>query len=184
MQLEKSMLFLPFHIYGCLFYFFRCESFATIILLNRGSAVYYDNNEQINLLIIQAQAFQQLISILSFSRSHYLHSNVPAQTNVEAECCESLSCPSWEWSHPRSCCVLPIKAGSHCLSSGLAALRSAAPARPRGDIRPHTDGLASKHSCVWLEPAPVGVAEWTRRSAHRLPRVLGVGSADRAQMLR
>lgn len=30
-------------------------------------------------------------------------------------CCESLPCPSWEWSHPLSCCVLPIKVGSHCL---------------------------------------------------------------------
>ncbi|KAG7237244.1 hypothetical protein INR49_032577 [Caranx melampygus] len=88
-----------------------------------------------------------------------------------------------EWSHPLSCCVLPIKVGSHCLSSGLAAPGTAAPARPHCDFRPHTDGPASKYSCTWLDAAPVRVAEWTWRSAYRPLQVLGVGGADRAQML-
>lgn len=108
----------------------------------------------------------------------------PALICPSEKCCESLPSPSWEWSHPLSCCVLPIKAGSHCLSSGLAAPGTAAPARPHCDFRPHTDGPASKYSCTWLDTAPVGVAEWTWRSAYRPPQVLGVGGTDRAQMLR
>lgn len=100
------------------------------------------------------------------------------------KCCESLPCPPWECSHPLSCCVLPIKEGSHCLRSVLAAPGTAAPARPHCDFRPHTDGPESKYSCTWLDAAPAGVAEWTWRSAYRPLQVLGVGGADRAQMLR
>ncbi|KAK0144913.1 Intraflagellar transport protein 43 A [Merluccius polli] len=55
-------------------------------------------------------------------------------------------------------------AGPHCLSRGLAAPGTAAPARLRRDFRPHTDGPGSG---AGRRRPPVRVAERTRRSAPR-----------------
>ncbi len=148
---------------------------------NKGLIMKVFTFQSVSLFIINLSACFHLIFLYPLLCLSYFP--VPNKCPSK-KCCESLPCPSWERSHPLSCCVLPIKVGSHCLSSGLAAPGTAAPARPHCDFRPHTDGPASKYSCTWLDAAPVGVAEWTWRSAHRPPRVLGVGGADRAQMLR
>lgn len=153
-------------------------TFLTINVNKRQLTHYKIVGETFVSLSCLCPAIQTTLQLLS-SLSYF-----PALICPSEKCCESLPSPSWEWSHPLSCCVLPIKAGSHCLSSGLAAPGTAAPARPHCDFRPHTDGPASKYSCTWLDTAPVGVAEWTWRSAYRPPQVLGVGGTDRAQMLR